>query len=416
MSEIQNEILSAPRDRSRFFTEGVRALAALYVVFHHAAAEILSTDQKYSLSSGIAEYRDWFFHERYAVDAFIVLSGFCLMLRVAPAQGFALEGGVIGFLKRRFLRIYPPYLAAIAFAMLMTWIVPGMREPQGMRWDDALPMLSPGIILSHLFLVHNWSSDWIYKICYPFWTIATEWQIYFCFPIFLFILRVAGIWAAVAALSLLGLMPYYFFVDFPEGASTWFASLFALGAATAYFTRGDWGSRVTEKFHFLIIAVLFCLLESTLIYLVNQAPDFVYDQGYSSFLGMHIDPGNVINDLLIGLIFSLLLAFCQVTPKGSKGWSTHPVTWFLQSRPLLYLGRFSYSLYLIHAPILFAIHLGLQSWDFSSDSEFLILSTFGVAASLLAAFCFSKIFEARRSKEALRNIQLQSAEIIALPE
>ena len=36
---------------------------------------------------------------------------------------------------------------------------------------------------SHLFLVHNLSEGWIFKIDPPMWSVATEWQIYLLFPV-----------------------------------------------------------------------------------------------------------------------------------------------------------------------------------------------------------------------------------------
>ena len=86
------------------FLDGIRALAALYVVVHHAAAEIFLSPERQGLSPELIGYWKYFSFERFAVDAFIVLSGFCLMLP-------ALKPSLAGFFLRRFRRIYPPYLA-----------------------------------------------------------------------------------------------------------------------------------------------------------------------------------------------------------------------------------------------------------------------------------------------------------------
>src|ERR1700691_5443939 len=98
----------APRIRYDFL-DGMRALAAWYVVFHHASVEILFTSDKAGVAPFILANSSWFFWERLAVDVFIVLSGFCLMLPVTHQPTWAVSGGFGGFLKRRAMRILPAY-------------------------------------------------------------------------------------------------------------------------------------------------------------------------------------------------------------------------------------------------------------------------------------------------------------------
>ncbi len=59
----------------------------------------------------------WLSWGQVAVDVFIVLSGYCLMLPVARAGG-ALRGGPVGYMKRRARRILPPMLASLGVAMV----------------------------------------------------------------------------------------------------------------------------------------------------------------------------------------------------------------------------------------------------------------------------------------------------------
>jgi peptidoglycan/LPS O-acetylase OafA/YrhL len=51
-----------------------------------------------------------------SVQVFIVLSGYCLMLPVAQAAG-TLKGGLSVFVRRRAIRILPPYFAMLTIAV-----------------------------------------------------------------------------------------------------------------------------------------------------------------------------------------------------------------------------------------------------------------------------------------------------------
>ena len=104
-----------------------------------------------------------------AVDVFIVLSGYCLMLPVAASADLKLRGGLIGYIKRRAWRIVPPYYAALCVALIIALT------------NGAYHMFSPGDVAAHLLLIHNLNPDWLYSINAPMWSIAVEWQIYFVF-------------------------------------------------------------------------------------------------------------------------------------------------------------------------------------------------------------------------------------------
>src|SRR4051812_4921136 len=81
------------------FLDGVRGLAALYVCMHHAYCEVFVHGTGLPLPEWVLGHgRVWLFgHE--AVDLFIVLSGFCLMLpSVSTGQ---LRGGLPSYAYRR---------------------------------------------------------------------------------------------------------------------------------------------------------------------------------------------------------------------------------------------------------------------------------------------------------------------------
>src|SRR5579883_2532974 len=191
-----------PRARLDFL-DGMRGLAALYVVLHHAAFEVPAL----FLKPFLAHVSSFFDHGHYAVAVFIVLSGYCLMLPVARDAEGRLRGGLWQYIKRRARRILPPYYAAMGLSLAMIALIPALGSPSHSRWDVAIPAFTPGAILSHLFLVHDVTPTWLFRIDPPMWSVAFEWHIYFLFPLLLIVWRRLGIVAAVGAGFVLSFWP-----------------------------------------------------------------------------------------------------------------------------------------------------------------------------------------------------------------
>jgi len=153
--------------------------------------------------------RPFGFWGHQSVDVFIVLSGFCLMLPVAKSGELKLRNGFVSYLTKRAWRILPPYYAVLLICLVMTALLPALRQP-GPSWRHALPAFEPGMIISHLLLIHNWSLDWFQKINPSLWSIAVEWQIYFVFPLLLWIFKRAGWLTGVFAGFAIGFSVFLF--------------------------------------------------------------------------------------------------------------------------------------------------------------------------------------------------------------
>src|SRR6478752_4047701 len=97
--------------------DGVRGLAALFVVVNHV---FLRAFPGYPVDRA-PFWAGWFIYGRFAVVVFIVLSGFSLAL--SPARrGWRLDG-ISRFARRRAWRILPAYWAALAFSLVVAWLV-----------------------------------------------------------------------------------------------------------------------------------------------------------------------------------------------------------------------------------------------------------------------------------------------------
>src|SRR5665213_2839758 len=162
--------------------DGVRGLAALYVVLYHiflrAWPGVAAADAPF--------WAVWLDSGRAAVIVFIAVSGFSLAIR--PARSGWRFASIRGYARRRAWRILPPYWAALAFSLVMVWFV--LAQP---GW--AVPTAKSVIVYG--LLVQDAVSTGIPNRA--FWSIAIEAQLYVLLPLLLLIVRR---WSAIAMVAL----------------------------------------------------------------------------------------------------------------------------------------------------------------------------------------------------------------------
>lgn len=313
-----------------------------------------------------------------AVDIFIVLSGYCLMLPLMRSGG-QLRDGLLKYLQRRARRILPPYYAAMVVSLTIIAFIPGMNRIQGYRWDEALPAFHWDIIISHLMLVHNWKEEWRHSINPPMWSVATEWQIYFLFPLLLLpIWRRFGNVVTVVAAFVIGLIPHFAFRT-GDSACPWFLGLFALGmAAAAINASPPVPKRVLLRW--MIALGTACLAIFGVFVIFAEA-----------WLWRHL----YFMDALIGAATTCFLVFCTAHCYGPDQ-DKHPaVLQFLEKRSVVVLGTFSYSLYLMHFPILSILHSWIRPVDLAPTLKIGLLIAAGTPLCLLLCYGFHLLFERR---------------------
>jgi peptidoglycan/LPS O-acetylase OafA/YrhL len=186
------------------YLDGLRGLAALYVVMVHINRYMGEEPVFLQLIGKTLRYGN------FAVAVFIVLSGYVLMLPVARSQSGYLSRGLWDYIQRRSRRILPPYYAALLFSLLIAIIVLGLIKIFNFHWHESAeygefhPFFSPVDVITHLLLIHNLSRDTLGSINAPMWTVATEWQIYFFFPLLLLpIRRRFGLFSAIISAFLM---------------------------------------------------------------------------------------------------------------------------------------------------------------------------------------------------------------------
>lgn len=353
--------IGTPRSAARLdFLDGIRGAAALYVVCHHIARHLslATASRPIRLLALLLNFG------HYAVSVFIVLSGFCLMLPIVRGDG-VLRGGAGKFFRRRAKRILPPYYLAMALALLLIATLIGTKT--GTSWDGSVPVTARSVV-THLALLQDYFDST--NINHVFWSVATEWHIYFLFPLLLLLFRRLGSARATAAAG--GVAYVCSVMTVRQHLHIEMVGQFVLGmfgATVAYSSAPRW-TAWRERAPWSGIAVL-ALLSTGLL---GAAGHKIF--GITIFL-----------EPLVG-VCTIALILHALRPGRNL------VRSVLDCKPAVALGGFSYSLYLIHAPLIQVIwQYGVAPLHRSNTTSFLLLLALGTPLIVAMAWLFSLVGE-----------------------
>jgi peptidoglycan/LPS O-acetylase OafA/YrhL len=360
---------TAPRPASQPRLEGLdgfRALAALFVVLHHAWLIVWPVGYRKYPTGLTHTLTGWLGYGHFAVVAFIAISGFCLGLPLAT-RGRNGWKGMWHFYGRRARRILPPYYASIAFTLLLIAVAVG--DKLGTHWDSAVPVDYSKLWI-HLLLVNNIAL--LPQINGVYWSIAVEWQIYLVFPILAWIWLRTGPYAA----ALVGTV-----------AGTWIGIkttgtplVLVSGQLLAVFCFGFLGAHLYANFGPRLKPKMLLFAASVLLFAI-----VVFCARMS--LGQ-IVPRFYWLDLPVG-VCAVLLILAAV--RAENPWHA-----FLEGPRLRKLGVFSYSLYLMHMPLLQVAWLLLVApFGLTELPAFLIVAFAGTALSIGVSYGFFLLVESR---------------------
>jgi peptidoglycan/LPS O-acetylase OafA/YrhL len=351
------------------YLDGLRAAASVYVVLFHAVIGF----PRGELAGPWRLLRRTFSFGHEAVAIFIVLSGYCLMLPVVRSGKDKVLGGFGRFIGRRAFRILPPYYASVVASLLLIASVDVLARPgSGTIWDDSLPGLELGPIAGHVFLVHNWVRAWAFQINGPLWSVASEWQIYFFFPLLLLpVWRRFGALVCVLVALAVGYAPLLFVPVEAKIAIPWYLALFALGMIAAAIVHVPRAFEQTLRARAPWGRLSLALIASAVI------------GGW--FFGPLWFKAKPLTDLWLGLATAVLLV--QMALEVEAGAPSRLTRW-LSSNPAVAVGHMSYSLYLTHLPVLALCHFALDGLALSPGVHGLALLAVGAPLSLLVGWLF----------------------------
>jgi peptidoglycan/LPS O-acetylase OafA/YrhL len=374
--------------------DALRGAAALAVVLYHAAGGTVAT----GLSDATALFTVPFKFGELGVTLFLVISGFCIHLGVASrmAQGGPVRFDWVAFWRRRFHRLYPPYLCAIAVGLLLFAVATRIGTPPqhitSLPWDLA----------AHLLLVHNLFPHFAFGLGDPpFWSLALEEQLYALYAVYLLLrLRVSvrrTVWVAagvtVAWVFASAGREEFTVGGFPLALGSWalwpfgFWLYWVLGAvaAEAYagaITLPSWCYRPR-------VAVAFACAGAALSRHTLGAVAygrFVTSLDESGVLGVALKAGTLLSVPAFSVAFFVLVnAATRADARGRLG------EWWV--RRLAGVGLISYSLYMIHYPVIQVLDLALDLPD--SPGAAVVRYLVFVPASLAAGYAFFVLVERR---------------------
>jgi peptidoglycan/LPS O-acetylase OafA/YrhL len=350
--------VAGPRRQRLAGLDGLRGLAALFVVVHHV---FLRAFPGYPVDRA-PFWAGWFIYGRFAVVVFIVLSGFSLAL--SPARhGWRLDG-VSAFARRRARRILPAYWAALAFSLALAWLV---VPPPGQGAPGAKSVVVNGLLVQNLVGAPSPNRS--------FWSMAVEAQLYIVFPLLLLIVRrwgavvmVTTVTLVVATVGIVG--PHISRLDvFVIQSPPDLAALFAVGVLTAGIV-GASSVRRSWPWGWLALAAAAPVLA------------MIWWQG-SVWTLDHL----FWVDLALGPAVACVLAALATG-------HTARLLRLLDARPIRSLGSSSYSLYLTHGPIVVVVYEKIVAGRVGRGvPAFLVTLALALPLTILFARVFGSVFE-----------------------
>lgn len=345
--------------------DGLRGLSAVVVLLSHVfltfpafAAAVYATNVQ--MSTGTVEWLVtytplhilWAGHE--AVFVFFVLSGLVLTLPAIKSNGFSWRA----YYPKRLIRLYVPVAGAVVFGVAMVLLVPRNNATDMGAWLQARPAeVTWSGAIKDLVLVIGPS-----RLISPLWSL--QWEMLFSLLLPLYVLfatvRAGSAWlkaALVFASICLG-------VVFNSQFLTYMA-MFAAGSLVA--KEIDHLRRALSRLkatHWCFLGGMALVLATARWTLTLFAPnDFVSNLStIPAFLGC--------------LLLVIIASFCPGTQR------------LLQSGPLQWFGKISFSLYLTHEPIVIATAF------FFGRNNLGLVPLIAIPVAFVVALLFFKFIEA----------------------
>lgn len=304
---------------------GIRAFAALLVLILHANQRV---------PSAISENVE-FLHRGYlGVDLFFILSGYVIAHVYLEAMARPSARAVRVFLWHRFIRLFPAHAAVLIGLIALVLI--GRAAGVPFRADEGWSLAD---LPWHFLMIHAWGTVETAGWNSPSWSISAEWAAYLLFPLI--------------ALALARLRRH----------SALLVAFVALAAMMLAFELADWRIKTAWLGEPAIIRVVgeficgACLRRAAVFSGFGAAAPARSD--VAGLIGL---AGYVVAAQLEAHDFVLisLLALAVLGVSGGGGVMNR----LFAARPAVWLGETSYSLYIVHMPVLFVFRAGLDEIGF----------------------------------------------------
>jgi peptidoglycan/LPS O-acetylase OafA/YrhL len=338
----------------------LRGYAALSVVIAHTTiAGIYNVEPIWSYLKWTPLRIIWGGHQ--AVILFFIISGFALS-HMYYSRG---RGSYPQYAISRLLRLYAPYIASIAIALVFYWIFRSLGFAWDRGWMNTVnPAITWQILINHVLMIGTYDTG---EINPPIWSIVFEMRLSLIFPAIAFLVNRFGknsVLASVLFSILIG--AFSFSAVWPTLKVVERDIFMTLHYATFFFV-GSWlyarQTAIREGVKNLSGARVWWWVAALALY------SYPFDNPWST-------GARIFGDLVIGVGASLMIALSMDLKEGA---------FFKVGR---WLGNISYSLYLNHALVL---NLGLIF--FFSRFGALAVWLWTLPISILLAFIAHRLVE-----------------------
>lgn len=337
------------------YIDGIRAIAVILVFLFHLAP-------------------DFFKNGYIGVDVFFVISGFVITQALHLKYIETGEVSIVDFYSNRIRRLYPALVTMVVSVFILTVFF-------GFLWDGNLLIKSALFSLigaSNLYFLSRGEQYFNHDLVNPFfhtWSLGVEEQFYFIYPFLLIFLyktfKRIKLVEKVAPLFVFSILFLSFVFSMLEVK-----------------ILSDFYSPIGRFWEILLGCLAFFLLRIFLPVIPQLLFSF---SGITLLLcGVLLDVHTKSISVLLATVGTFLILLGLYRRRGVFGA-------FLELKPIIFIGKISYSLYLWHIPVIYLFGLYL------SDSLYYISAIFGTFLFATTSYYFVES-PIRRSSEVKKRI------------